>query len=262
VPADTAEGVLNAPAGCGRKDLRAKAAPAQRRLLRIPRATAESTDVAADQLAVAIHADDELLRGRIASVLQADGILTAPSSGDHGNGRGADVAVMFRDLARIQRRAELRLALEEAGELPVVIVSTAANAYSSRRALAAGAMGLVFYEEIGTALAPTVRAVAANQTCVPRALAKNPALSHREREVLKLVVSGRTNYEIATTLHLAESTVKSHLSSVFDRLGVRSRGEAARLVLDPEEGLRAIVLGTGVTTSSSAEAGSNSSNGA
>jgi DNA-binding NarL/FixJ family response regulator len=52
---------------------------------------------------------------------------------------------------------------------------------------------------------------------------------------------GFTNQEIANKLLLAESTVKSHLTSIFSKLGVRGRSEAAALVLDPTSG-----LGTGV----------------
>ena len=49
---------------------------------------------------------------------------------------------------------------------------------------------------------------------------------------------GLTNAQIAGKLFLAESTVKSHLSSSFTKLGVSSRYEAATLILDPERGRR------------------------
>jgi DNA-binding CsgD family transcriptional regulator len=67
--------------------------------------------------------------------------------------------------------------------------------------------------------------------------------SHREKEVLGLAISGHTNGEIATTLFLAESTVKSHLSSAYRKLGAASRKDAASLLLDPDEGLGEMVLG-------------------
>jgi predicted transcriptional regulator len=60
------------------------------------------------------------------------------------------------------------------------------------------------------------------------------------------VAAGLTNGEIADSLFLSESTVKSHLSSAFAKLGVRSRKEAAALVLDPEQGLGAGLLAAGV----------------
>ncbi|MGI8730479.1 MAG: helix-turn-helix domain-containing protein, partial [Solirubrobacteraceae bacterium] len=58
-----------------------------------------------------------------------------------------------------------------------------------------------------------------------------PTLSGREKQVLSMVVMGLSNKVIAARLFLAESTVKCHLSSAFSKLGVRSRNEAADLIL-------------------------------
>jgi DNA-binding NarL/FixJ family response regulator len=52
-----------------------------------------------------------------------------------------------------------------------------------------------------------------------------------------MVVLGFTNLEIANKLHVAETTVKSHLSSAYGKLGVRSRQEATARILDPSQGL-------------------------
>ena len=68
-----------------------------------------------------------------------------------------------------------------------------------------------------------------------------PALSHRERQALGLALAGLTNAQIARTVFIAESTVKSHLSSAFRRLGVHSRREAVAL-LNSDPALRASVL--------------------
>ncbi len=93
------------------------------------------------------------------------------------------------------------------------------------------------------ALVPTARAMLAGQLTVPgdlgRVIAPRP-LSHREKEILRLVVDGATNREIAHKLYLAESTVKTHLSSAFRKIDARSRSEAVARIQDPEAG---IVLG-------------------
>lgn len=57
-------------------------------------------------------------------------------------------------------------------------------------------------------------------------------LSGRERQVLQLVVAGKTNRAIASELFLSERTVHRHVSSIFDKLGVRSRTEAATYALE------------------------------
>ena len=64
-------------------------------------------------------------------------------------------------------------------------------------------------------------------------------------QVLGLVVMGYMNGQIAQQLFLAESTVKSHLSSAFAKLGVRSRNEAVELIVDPEQGLGTGILALG-----------------
>ena len=55
------------------------------------------------------------------------------------------------------------------------------------------------------------------------------ALTAREREVLALLVEGRTNRQVARQLYISEKTVSVHVSSVLAKLGVRSRAEAAAL---------------------------------
>jgi len=103
-----------------------------------------------------------------------------------------------------------------------------------RRALEAGADGVVFETELEGTLSLTVQAVMAGQTVVPaagRLELDRPTLSTREKQVLRMVVDGMSNKSIAGELYLAESTVKCHLSSAFSKLGVRSRNEAADLIL-------------------------------
>jgi DNA-binding NarL/FixJ family response regulator len=108
-----------------------------------------------------------------------------------------------------------------------------------RKALRAGAAGLLAEDDIAVALGATALAVAAGQLVVPATLLHQLTprpLSHREKQVLGLVVMGFTNRQIADKLYLAESTVKTHLSSAFSKLHARSRSEATALILDPDEG--------------------------
>jgi DNA-binding NarL/FixJ family response regulator len=121
-----------------------------------------------------------------------------------------------------------------------------------RKAMRAGADGIVLDGQLASTLVATARAVLAGQIAVPRTLRRRIAprpLSYREKEILSLVVQGCTNRQIADKLFLAESTVKTHLSSAFGKLDARSRAEAAALVLDPDAGYE---LGLGVLSASSA----------
>jgi DNA-binding CsgD family transcriptional regulator len=64
---------------------------------------------------------------------------------------------------------------------------------------------------------------------VPRAASRRLKLSAREQEVCELLADGRTNREIATMLFISLSTTKVHVKHILEKLGVRSRVEAARL---------------------------------
>ncbi|HWY90525.1 MAG TPA: helix-turn-helix transcriptional regulator [Solirubrobacteraceae bacterium] len=133
-------------------------------------------------------------------------------------------------------------------ETPVVLACAGVQRWEVRAALAAGAAGVVVYDELKTCLGPCLRAVRAGQICVPRGHWREveaPVLSTREKQVLGLVALGCMNRQIAERLFLAESTVKGHLSSAFGKLGVRSRSEAADLIMNPERGLGRGILALG-----------------
>jgi DNA-binding NarL/FixJ family response regulator len=145
--------------------------------------------------------------------------------------------------------AEELPALREAQpEAPVVLVCSEVRPGELRGALAAGINGIVLEEHLSATLGVCIEAVRAGQICVPRRHAPQvePAtLSAREKQILGLVVMGYMNSEIANQLFVAESTVKSHLSSAFSKLGVRSRNEAVDLIVDPERGLGMGILALG-----------------
>jgi DNA-binding NarL/FixJ family response regulator len=126
----------------------------------------------------------------------------------------------------------------------LVVVSSASDGAGLSQALNAGADGVVFEKDLESTLGPVTQSVLVGQISLPRRFHRcvvKPVFSHREKEVLTMVVQGLGNRQIANRLFLAESTVKSHLSTAFQKLGVRSRKEAAALLMDPEEGLEAVL---------------------
>jgi DNA-binding NarL/FixJ family response regulator len=150
------------------------------------------------------------------------------------------VIVFTCDVEIPREMAALRRLCREARRTAVVVISPPSTGIGVRRAFDAGACAVVFEPELDLALATAIHAVTIGQSILPRKVRagiQRPAMSHRERQVLALVRDGLTNAEIAKCLFLAESTVKSHLSSIFTKLGVRSRKEVAAAFLDVDPAL-------------------------
>ena len=200
---------------------------------------------------IATLAPDELSTRRIESALVAGGLSVwtrgwSPADQQRGDADALDVLVVAFGRGVTERDQQMRRLRRTLPHAHIVVIMPEDSRRGVRRALEAGADGVVFETELETALTWTVRAVLAGQTAVPAARrheVDRPTLSGREKQVLSMVVLGLSNKEIGARLYLADSTVKSHLSSIFTKLGVRSRHEAAALVLDPDSKLGLGILG-------------------
>lgn len=194
---------------------------------------------------VAYVATDEVRRRRIGQTLRREGFRPAMTTSCVADfladsvGDPPDALVIALDLSGVAPTAELRLLRSELPDTPILVVSPATGRRPLRKALDAGVDGYVHEGDSDALLGIAVQAILSGQICVPRDLRDEvdmTVLSFRERQVLQLVAQGCTNAEIAQRLFLAESTVKSHLSTSFRKLGVTSRKQAAALVLDPDSG--------------------------
>lgn len=201
--------------------------------------------------AALIVADD--LRETIIEILERQGVAITAfdrvedlSSGDGQEDPSVIVLWVEDTIASLARFLE-PLA-QRFAQTPIVVVCSSIQRWEVRAALTAGAAGVVLHDDLDSALAPCLQSVQAGQVCVPQAhwrqIEPRP-LSAREKQILGLVVMGYMNSQIAERLFLAESTVKSHLSSAFGKLGVRSRNEAVDLIVDPERGLGMGILALG-----------------
>ena len=106
------------------------------------------------------------------------------------------------------------------------------------RALQAGAKAYLLKGMTVDELLTTIRVVHSGKARIPAAIAEKLAervsgqeLTPRELGVLERIVAGRANKEIASDLHISETTVKSHVNSLLSKLGVADRTHAATLAL-------------------------------
>lgn len=181
------------------------------------------------------------LEWRVRARLELDGFVVASTAGSvdavvAGYVDRPDAVVLRTELSPLERPRGLRELCGMTPPVPALVVAVGGGGHAVRRALSAGARAVVRETDVERALVPSLLAMLAGQVCSPAEVGEEfdrPVFSYRERQVLDFVARGLTNQEIAEKLYLAESTVKSHLSTSFRKLGVKSRAQAASLVLDP-----------------------------
>ena len=115
----------------------------------------------------------------------------------------------------------------------IVVLTTFDSDNEIAGAIKAGAKGYLLKDARREELLDCIRKVNSGETCVPPALAAKLAesmssepLTGRELDVLNLLADGKSNKEIGNQLFITETTVKSHLRSIFSKLNVLSRTEA------------------------------------
>ena len=138
-------------------------------------------------------------------------------------------------LGGVEATAAIR---EEFPEARIIVLTTYDGDENIYRALRAGAMAYLLKDIPREELLGAVRAVYSGQYCLPPAVAVRLAqrlpysdLSSRELDVLKLIVEGLSNKEIAAALAISESTVKNHVNSILAKLRVNDRTQAATMAL-------------------------------
>jgi DNA-binding NarL/FixJ family response regulator len=129
------------------------------------------------------------------------------------------------------------------GNAKVLILTTYESDDQILAAIEAGASGYLLKAAPQAEIVAGIRSVAAGQTALSpqvavrlvermRAPAAETVLTARETEVLRLVAAGHSNKQIALALGIGESTVKTHLLKVFDKLDVADRTRAVTLAME------------------------------
>lgn len=121
-------------------------------------------------------------------------------------------------------------------ELPVVMISGSANPRLMRQVLQAGAAGFVTKSSVTDELMQAVRSVLAGETYLPPELngstttqqdpGSAPPLTQRQEMVLRGLLDGMSNREIADHLHISEETVKTRVAAILRHFNVQNRTQA------------------------------------
>lgn len=120
----------------------------------------------------------------------------------------------------------------------VIVLTTFDGDEDIYRALQAGARGYLLKGMSTAELMDAIRSVHAGKSRIPAPVAERLAermsgseLTARELDVLRSIVAGRSNKEIASHLNISEATVKTHINSLLSKMGVTDRTQAATTAL-------------------------------
>lgn len=149
-----------------------------------------------------------------------------------------DVTLMDLRLPKIGGADAISRIRQETPAARIIVLTTFDGDEDIFRALQAGAKGYLLKGMDAAELTEAIRAVCAGKSKIPAFVAEKlagrmggPSLTARELEVLKCIVGGRSNKEIAGDLHISEATVKTHINSILSKLGVSDRTQAATSAL-------------------------------
>ena len=201
------------------------------------------------RLRVVIADDQPMMRAGFKTVLEATGDIEIVAEAENGEEAVRAAREHSPDVVLIDIRMPEMDGIEATRRMPnqrVLILTTFGLDEYIIDALRAGASGFLLKDAPTHEVIAAVRAVAAGDAVLspvvtrqlldqvgrrlPAPVSKTPdavaALTEREREVLRMMAGGMTNAEIAEALVVSEATVKSHVSNLLGKLGLRDRVQA------------------------------------
>lgn len=197
------------------------------------------------QIRVLVVDDHVLLRQGIAGILapEPDIELVAEAA----NGAEAvetfvrmrpDVTLMDLQMPVLSGIEAIQRIRSGAPQARIIVLTTYPGDVQAVRALKAGASGYLLKSSLIDELLRAIRAVHGGRRYIPADVAQEIALhaaeeslSAREVDILRLVAAGKANKVAAHELSVSEQTVKAHLRTIFQKLGVNDRTQAVTTAL-------------------------------
>ena len=151
-----------------------------------------------------------------------------------------DVIVMDMVMPELGGLEAIALIRQENPEARILVLAGFGESAKVAAAIQAGALGYMLKDSSPDDLLHAIRSVYRGNLSLPQGLAQavlhpsRPAstldhLTHRELDVLRLLVDGQSNQEIARKLTISDATVRAHVSSILAKLNVANRTQAALL---------------------------------
>jgi DNA-binding NarL/FixJ family response regulator len=200
---------------------------------------------------VLIADDQALMRQGFRMILSAEPDIEVVGEADTGSAAIRQVAALRPDVVLMDIQMPVLDGIAATRELPgvqVLILTTFGSDDHVAAALAAGASGFLLKDTTPEQLVHAVHVIAAGEALLDPAVTRRliqralpslarpavsatafDALSAREMEVLRLLAQGLSNAEIAGALVVSEATVKTHVSHLLGKLGLRDRVQAVVL---------------------------------
>jgi len=194
---------------------------------------------------ILIADDHPVVREGLAAMIKRRTDMTVVAEANHGQEAVAlfhqhqpDVVLMDLRMPEMDGVEAILTIREQTPEARVIVLTTYDTDEDIYRALRAGAKAYLLKDTPREELLDTIRAVSAGRTRVPSDVAaklvervSSETLTAREVDVLRLIVAGHSNREIATLLYISEGTVKTHVNHLLMKLGVSDRTQAVTTAL-------------------------------
>jgi len=200
------------------------------------------------RIRVLIVDDHMIVRQGLQLIFETEGNVEVVGEAENGH-RGVelarqldpDIILMDLQMPEMDGVSAVRAILAEKPASRIIILTTFNEDALMYQCLQAGAKGFLLKDTGRAALINTIQAAMRGETLLspevmhkllafaqpkPKTGAGQDVLSERELEVLRAAAEGGTNQQIALQLGISERTVRAHLTSVYNKFGVSSRGAA------------------------------------